>query len=178
MVDNEPPGELRPRSRRPATEAEAATLASAIRLRIIRLTHHEALTNREIAERLGRDPATTLHHVRRLVDHGFLRALPPRRGRRGSREIPYRSTGLSWWLEDMGNFSLPVREAVLEAFLSEVAEVGTGDLEQSRLVLRLDEAGLDELRRRLHDLLDEFAARPSDPDGRSVAVYLALYPTG
>ena len=78
-----------------ATEAEIATLASAVRLRIIRLTHTEALTNAEIAVRLGRDPATTLHHVRRLVTHGFLRAQPARRGARGAKEIPYRSTGLS-----------------------------------------------------------------------------------
>ena len=88
-----------PEKRRRATEAEAAALASGIRLRIIRLTFAEALTNRELAERLGRDPATTLHHVRTLVDTGFLVAEAARRGARGSREIPYRATKLSWALD-------------------------------------------------------------------------------
>ena len=41
------------------------------------------LTNREIAERLDRNPATVLHHVRTLVDRGFLAREPTRRGTRG-----------------------------------------------------------------------------------------------
>ena len=60
--------------RRPATEAEARALASAIRLRIMRLCLDRPLTNKEIAERLGANPATTLHHVRTLVATGFLAA--------------------------------------------------------------------------------------------------------
>jgi predicted transcriptional regulator len=66
--------------RRRATEAEANVLASGIRLRIIRLTYSEAMTNKELARGLGRDPATTLHHVRKLVEAGFLAAQSPRRG--------------------------------------------------------------------------------------------------
>ena len=54
--------------RRPATDAEARALASGLRLRILRLTLDEALTNKEIAERVGRNPASVLHHVRTLVD--------------------------------------------------------------------------------------------------------------
>ena len=77
-----------PAKRRAATEAEAAALASGIRLRIIRLTFSEALTNKELAERLGRDPATTLHHVRKLVETGFLAAQPPRRGDPGREGNP------------------------------------------------------------------------------------------
>src|SRR5882757_11405167 len=83
---------------RPASRAEAAALASPVRLRIIRLTYRRALTNKEIARRLGKDPATTLYHVRKLVAAGFLAAQPERTGPRGSKEIPYRSTGLSWRL--------------------------------------------------------------------------------
>ncbi|MCP2168422.1 ArsR/SmtB family transcription factor [Goodfellowiella coeruleoviolacea] len=162
-------------ARRQASRAEAAALASDVRLRIIRLTTHRALTNKEIAGRLGKDPATTLHHVRKLVATGFLEALPERRGTRGAREIPYRSTGLSWHL-DGGGTETGVDEAVLGAFLGEVAEVGPAALTQTRLILELDEHHRAELERRLHTLLDEFAARPVDPDGERVAVYLALYP--
>ena len=63
-----------PFERRAATDAEARALASGLRLRILRLTLDEALTNKEIADALDRNPASVLHHVRTLVDNGFLRA--------------------------------------------------------------------------------------------------------
>lgn len=165
-----PPGRL---PRRPATEAEIAALASGIRLRILRMTHHQPLTNREIARRLGRDPSTALHHVRRLVDVGLLQTLPVRRGTRGAREIPYLSTGLSWSLELAGT---AWHEAMLNAFLGEAAEVGVERLAQTRLVLRLDGGALAEFRDRLDELLREFAGRPVDPQAGGLGVYLALYP--
>ena len=145
------------------------------------MTYYLPLTNKEIAERLGRDPATTLHHVRKLVATGFLDPLPARRGTRGAREIPYRSTGLSWSLDrgshDDGG---ALDEAMLEAFLGEVADVGTDRLHQTRLALRLDDAQLGEFRDRLYALLREFAARPVVPGADGLAVYVALYrvPTG
>ncbi len=150
-------------------------MASAVRLRIIRLTRLEPLTNARIAARLGRDPATTLHHVRRLVRHGFLEALPARRGTRGAKEIPYRATALSWSLEGAGLES-GMPEAVLEAYLDEVTEVGIGALEQSRLVVRLAPAEAAALRAELHAVLDAYATRPDPPDGEAVAVYLSVYP--
>ncbi|MFB9902527.1 ArsR/SmtB family transcription factor [Allokutzneria oryzae] len=161
--------------RRTATEREAAALASAVRIRIIRLTVAEPLTNREIAERLDRDPATTLHHVRKLVDAGFLEALPARRGARGAREIPYRGTGLSWALE-MDRYGGTVNQPVLEAFLAEIAETGVEHMRFTRLSLRLGPAQHAEFESRLQDLIDEFAARPREPDGRGVGLFFARYP--
>lgn len=161
--------------RRPATPAQAAALGSAVRLRILRLCYQRPLTNKEIAGALGRDPATTLHHVRRLVDADLLAALQPRRGRRGAREIPYRATGLSWWLDPAAD-PTAVEEAMLEAFLGEVADVGVDALHQTRLVVQLDPTGVAELRERLAALFEEFVARPVDPSGQRQAVYLALYP--
>ena len=64
-------------------DADARALASTLRLRILRLCLDEPMTNREIAERLDRNPATILHHVRTLADRGFLAAQPVRRGTRG-----------------------------------------------------------------------------------------------
>ncbi|HWC83265.1 MAG TPA: winged helix-turn-helix domain-containing protein [Pseudonocardiaceae bacterium] len=164
------------RRRRPATRAEAAVLASAVRLRIIRLTFARALTNKEISERLDKDPATTLYHVRKLVDAGFLAALPVRTGVRGAREIPYESTGLSWRLEGAATED-GAAQAMLEAFLGEVAEIGANSLEATRLVLQLDQQAQEELRSRLYALLDEFAARSPQPGQRRTAVYLAVYPS-
>jgi DNA-binding transcriptional ArsR family regulator len=163
-----------PLHRRTATDIEASALASGIRLRIIRLTFGEAMTNKELAARLGKDPATTLHHVRKLVDAGFLTAQPPRRGTRGAKEIPYLSTGLSWRLKSPRS---GLDEAMLEAYLAEVAELGRGDLDQTRLVLQVSPAGQEEFKRRLEALLEEFRARPPEPPEERLAVYIGMYPS-
>ena len=161
--------------RRPATDAEARALASAVRIRILRLCLDQALTNKEIAERLDRNPASVLHHVRTLVDTGFLVAEGVRRGTRGAREVPYRATGKSW-LMDLDGRPAPARDPILGAFLAEVAAVGEQRLDSSRLGLRLGVADLAEFRRRLHGLLDEYARLPADPDGEKWSVYLGMHP--
>lgn len=163
-------------NRRPATEAEARALASAIRLRIIRLCLDRALTNKEIAERLGAHPATTLHHVRKLVDTGFLVADEVRRGTRGSREVPYRSTGKSWTLDVEESRVTGGNQAVLDAFLQEVRLVDIETAALSRLGLRLNEAEYAELLHRFTELLDELASRPLSTDGRAYSVFLAVHP--
>jgi DNA-binding transcriptional ArsR family regulator len=72
------------RQRREATPEEFKALAHPLRLRILRLCLHDSLTNKQIADQLGKDPATVLHHVRLLVDTGFLAAETPRPGARGA----------------------------------------------------------------------------------------------
>ena len=161
--------------RRPPTDAEARALASAVRLRILRLCLDEALTNKEIAARLDRNPATVLHHVRTLLDTGFLVAQPERRGPRGAREVPYRATGKSWLMDGAGR-SPHRRDPALGAFLQEVAAVGEERLESTRLGLRLSAADRAELDRRLHELLDSYARRPADPDGEKWSLYLGMHP--
>jgi DNA-binding CsgD family transcriptional regulator len=175
------PGYLRPdAARRVATDAERRALASVLRLRILRLCLYEPLTNREIAQRLGRNPATVLHHVRTLVDQGFLVAGQPRRGRRGSREIPYRSTGKSWTLElaePAGSAgSGGASNTLLRTVLAEVALVPESEVDASRLGLQLSPEHTEELRSRLAALLDEFARRPQDPGGRRWSLFLAMHP--
>ncbi|MFD4250971.1 MULTISPECIES: ArsR/SmtB family transcription factor [Amycolatopsis] len=150
-------------------------MASGIRLRIIRLTYAEALTNKEIAQRLGRDPATTLHHVRKLVDTGFLAPQPARRGNRGAKEIPYLSTGKSWELS--GEDDRALSEAMLEAYLSEIAELDRGELDQSRLVVRVDAEARREFEQRLLSLLDEFRDRSTPEGAEQFAIYVAVYPS-
>jgi DNA-binding MarR family transcriptional regulator len=157
--------------RRLATDEEAKALASTLRLQILRVCLHEAHTNKEIAEAVGRDPASTLHHVRRLVDNGFLSAQPVRRGTRGSREIPYLATGKSWQI------STPARARhLLDAFLEEVALVPATELDSSRLGLRLSPDDMTEFRERLQALLDEFAARPDDQTAPPWSFFMAMHP--
>lgn len=164
--------------RRQATEAEARALASALRLRILRLCLDDELTNKEIAHRLGRNPGSVLHHVRRLVDTGFLAALPERAGSRGSREIPYRATRKSWELTEPQERlpGLPTQSQVmLQTFLEELAEAGGEMRAASRLALTLTAGHFEEFTQRIGAILDEFAARPPDPDGTRWSVFFAMH---
>ena len=160
------------RERRPATEAEAKALASAVRLRILRLCLDRALTNKEMAQRLEANPATVLHHVRTLVDTGFLVAQPPRRGARGAREVPYLATRKSWGLDLAGTTDA---SAMVGAFLDEIRHIDLGRSRISRLGLRLSPQEHEELATRLHAILDEFEARPPTPDGRAYSLFVALH---
>lgn len=159
------------RAKRLATEEEAQALSSILRMRILRICLGEARSNKQIAETLGKDPATTLHHVRRLVDTGFLAAQPARRGARGAREIPYLATKKSWTLDTPGAHGV-----LIDAFIEEVGLVPTESVETARLGLRLTPAQKDEFDRRLSDLLEEFAARPEAPDGTAWSLFLAIHP--
>jgi DNA-binding transcriptional ArsR family regulator len=159
-----------PPQRRTATDAEARALASGLRLRILRLTLDEALTNKEIAEALGRNPASVLHHVRTLVDTGFLCAEPMRRGTRGSREIPYRATGKSWYVDAPAAYA----GSVIEAFVTEIASVPPEERELVRL--RISGADRQEFEKRLYELLQDFHERPRDREQPPHSVFIAMHP--
>lgn len=154
-----------------ADDAEARALASGLRLRILRLCLDEPLTNREIAEALGKNPATVLHHVRTLADTGFLQAQEVRRGRRGAREIPYLATGKSWWVQ-----APAAAGRLLEAFLSEIEQVPPEQRDLTRLGLRLPPEQMQEFGTRLAALLEEFAQRPRDPEAEPWSLFVALHP--
>jgi predicted ArsR family transcriptional regulator len=163
--------------RRLATEAEAKVLASTLRMRILRVCLHEPHSNKEIAQILERDPATTLHHVRRLVDTGFLAAQPVRRGTRGSREIPYLTTRKSWRL------SVPsVSRTLLATFLEEAAQVPLDELDTARLGLLLTSDEREELMDDLTAVLERYRVRTTPPEGRpssearAWSLFLAVHP--
>ncbi|WP_043614128.1 ArsR/SmtB family transcription factor [Nonomuraea candida] len=161
--------------RRPATEAEARALASSVRLRILRLCLDRALTNKEIADRLGANPATTLHHVRKLVQTDFLAAEPSRPGPRGSTEIPYRATGKSWDMDVRESGVTGANAAILDAFLEELKLVDIEEGDFARLGLRLTAEGYDELHTRLQEVFDEFRVRRPPPDGQAYSLFVALH---
>ena len=158
---------------RDATPAEMRALAHPLRLRILRLTLDQALTNKEMAERLERDPGTVLHHVRTLVRGGFLVAEGVREGRRGALERPYRSTGKSWMVRMAPNLDHTV--SVIDAVRDEIVEAGSdAALSTLRLGVRLDEDDLAELRRRIRLLGDEFEAR-GRPDGEPIGILAVVH---
>ena len=159
--------------RRPATPEEARALANPLRLRIIRLCLNQALTNEQLATRLGRDAGSMLHHVRMLVDTGFLAPGEERRGARGSVERPYRSTGKSWTL-DVGDQD-STTQAVIEAFGAEVAEMPKDAIvELSRLAARLQPAARDAFSERLRVLVEDLVAA-DDPDGEPYGFLFGMH---
>ena len=150
-------------------------MAHPLRLRILRLCLHDSLTNKEIADRLEKDPATVLHHVRVLVDNGFLEAETPRTGARGALEKPYRATGRSWSLSvDRFPADQQLTQAVVmvDALRAEMIEAGPERTRQgARLGLRLSDEAAAELAGRLETLVQEYAARPDDPTGRRYGLF-------
>jgi DNA-binding MarR family transcriptional regulator len=159
------------RERRPATDEEARALASALRLRILRICLGEGHTNKEIAATLGRDPASILHHIRTLVRTGFLEPQEERRGARGAREIPYLATRKSWRL------STPAMDrSMLDAFVEEVALVPADQVDLARLGLRLSDADMAEFRASLNKVFEDFASRPDDPAAPAWSVFVSLHP--
>ena len=158
-------------SKRDATDEETRALASSLRMRILRVCLSEPRTNKEIATVLGRDPATTLHHVRQLTRTGFLAAQEPRRGARGAKEIPYLATRKSWTL------NVPATSAVLlEAFLEEVSLTPAEDVQTARLGVRLSKDDLMRMNDRIAALFDEFAQLPDDPEGEAWSLFYAVHP--
>jgi DNA-binding transcriptional ArsR family regulator len=160
-------------ARRPATRAEARALAHPLRLRILRLCLDEALTNRELADRLDQDPATVLYHVRTLLRTGFLRREAERRGRRGAREIPYRSTRKSWTLSFEPDTTGTL--AMIDATRSELVEAGAdGVLELIRTAARLSPERVGELLARVRALIEETVADDGSGD-ESVGILVAVH---
>lgn len=160
-------------ARRPATPAEAKALAHPVRQRIIRLCSLGERTNQQLAAELGRDPATILYHVRKLVDSGFLAVGEVRSGPSGALEKPYRSTGRSWQIGVPPGQSGDASFAMLDAVREELADAGPDALVASaRFVVRVPEdelqawltevqAGIDALVERSGELASGADALPA-----------------
>jgi DNA-binding transcriptional ArsR family regulator len=159
--------------RRAASRAEARALAHPLRLRVLRLCLDEARTNRELADRLGEDPATVLYHVRTLVRNGFLAAEPERRGRRGAREIPYRATRRSWTLSFEPDATGHL--AMVDAARAELAEAGPDALlALVRLGIRARPDRVEQIDRAIADLVALIDAS-DDPAGEPIGFLIALH---
>jgi DNA-binding Lrp family transcriptional regulator len=140
-------------------------------MRILRICLHESRTNKEIATALGMNPGSVLHHVRTLVSTGLLRAEEPRVGRRGSREVPYRATGLSFFSDTPNASTL-----LIETFLQEADGIDPDDLDAWRLGVKLGPDAAAEFRSRFRDLVIEYADREPEPDGVALSLFVAIHP--
>jgi DNA-binding transcriptional ArsR family regulator len=153
-VDQYEPG----KKRREATPQEAKALGHPLRLRILRLCGQNELTNKQLADRLDRDPGTVLYHVRQLVEAGLLQPAPVRTGESGALEKPYRSDGRSWWLDGPLNEADPLTAfAPIQAFQEELREAGPESVQcYERFTLHLSPDQLAEFDRRIIEVRDEY----------------------
>ena len=160
-----------------ATPEELKALAHPLRLRILRLCLHDARTNKEVADALGKDPATTLHHIRLLVRTGFLAAQDVRTGVRGALEKPYLATRKSWTMrvsrpEDKEQEMV----AMVEALRDEMVAAGPESLvDGSRLGLKLSPVRAKALERRIRKLVADLVELGDDPDGDEYGFFVVLH---
>ncbi len=162
-------------TRRPASPEEAKALAHPVRQRIIRLCGIQERTNKELADALDRDPATVLHHVRRLVATGFLEACDERVGPSGAREKPYRSTGASWTLSLDEHPEEAGEVGMLDATREELLAAGPDVVRlAARFVVRLPEDELEALLARVHELIDEAVDRSAPLDDHRLPAHSAV----
>jgi DNA-binding transcriptional ArsR family regulator len=153
---------------RDATAQEMRALGHPLRWRILRLTLDTPMTNKQIAERLGRDPGTVLHHVRELVRTGFLEAGEVRRGKRGALERPYCASGKSWRVRLPPDAGTTV--SIIDAVRDEMVEAGDdAAIATLRLGVRLNPDDLAALRADLDELGRRYADR-DDPAGEPVGI--------
>lgn len=149
----------------------ARALSSPLRMRVLRLCAFDARTNKELAELLGVNPGTMLHHVRTLVEAGMLAPQEARTGTRGAREVPYQATGLSW--------SAPVpgmAPILIETMRQQLQGVDPEEIGVIWLGLRLNAEHRAELDRRLAELATEFKERGPDPDGEAASLVIVTHP--
>jgi predicted ArsR family transcriptional regulator len=153
-------------------ERRARALTSPLRMRILRLCLHEPRTNKELADELGVNPGTLLHHTRTLVDTGFLAAQEPRKGTRGAREVPYLATRRSW---RFGTDAL-MSSTLVETFLQEIEGLDHGRLHIVRLGVKLNAEHREELLERFQKLFEEYKDLPADADGEPLSLLFVEHP--
>ena len=148
--------------------AKGRALSSPLRLRILRLCLHQSRTNKEIAELLDLNPASSLHHVRTLVRTGFLVAEERRKGNRGAVEVPYIASRKSWQTP-VDN----VAPVLIETFLQETRNLPPEDIEVWRLGVKFNAARREEMLGKLRAVIEEYVQLPADDDGEATSLMIA-----
>lgn len=154
-------------------------------MRILRLAAQGELTNQQLASALDVSPGTSLYHVRTLLKAGLLEAGDVRTGDRGALERPYKSTGVTWWLNDpLKDAGDDARMAPLRQFWEELVAGPADNLATyATFLLHLTPADVVELDRQLLKVVDRWvlseADRKADPQATPHrGAFAALRPPG
>ncbi|MFF1382579.1 ArsR/SmtB family transcription factor [Arthrobacter sp. NPDC058288] len=148
--------------------AKGRALSSPLRLRILRMCLHQSRTNKEIAELLDLNPASSLHHVRTLVRTGFLVPGERRKGKRGAVEVPYTASRTSWHTP-VDN----VAPILIETFLQETRDLPSEDIEVWRLGVKFNAEHREEMLAKLRAVMEEYVRLPADDDGEATSLMIA-----
>jgi DNA-binding transcriptional ArsR family regulator len=140
--------------------------ADPLRVRVIHLLNSEALTNQQLADRLGEPQAKVFYHLRFLLDAGLI-TLVEERVRGGNVEKYYRATARLYGLrpgpDEPPTFAASMLESVLQEVAASEATWPDQPIEWENRRLRLSPPRAREFNRRLLDQLAEFWGGP-DPD--------------
>jgi DNA-binding transcriptional ArsR family regulator len=170
-----------PAHHRIATLAALRTVSDDRRHRILELLIAEPLGARTVAARLRMARTRVYYHLKLLEKHGFIVVVEERVVARRLERI-YRAVARGFRVDPalIGGGSPEVaqaRERILENTLDDLRARGLPPRPRdgtlvARTFLQLRPAQLAELRRRLAELIDDFA--PTDGDGEGLAVELAV----
>ena len=150
-------------------------LAHPLRIRILAMLEERPASPVQLAPRLGSTLGRVGHHVRVLRDLGLIELVETRQ-RRGAVEHIYKAAPVPGFSDDAWqNAGAAVRERVVAAVLAQVGDYVAGsaaaggfdrpDANLSRVPLRLDEAGWQELAaagRRFLAEVDEIQTRAGE----------------
>lgn len=148
--------------------AKERALSSPLRLRILRLCLHQSRTNKEIAELLGINPASSLHHVRTLVRTGLLLVEERRKGKHGATEVPYIASQ-----EFVSTPAASGSPILVETFLQEIKGLRPEDMEVWRLGVKFNPVRRGEMLAKLRAVLEEYQELPADDDGEATSLMIA-----
>lgn len=174
-------------------------VADPLRTQIVELLVHEALTVRQVAERLGLASSKLYYHFGLLETHGLIRIVSTRMVA-NVLEKQYRAAALDYDFDkSLLTFSTPqgqenlmtlvrttidaTRDDLLRSFQARAFALEQGSAAQPRQIIltrslsRLSEARAEELRAKLQALLREFSADEPGPEAQPFALTLAFYPT-
>jgi DNA-binding transcriptional ArsR family regulator len=166
-------------------------LSDGQRHRMLTLLMDEALTARELSQRLGIGRTRLYHHLGLLERHGLIR-VAERRVVSGIEERTYRAAARTFRVDRnllATHASEPeiagAQAAILESMAADLrvrsigyssaATIDESEILVARAFLRLNDARRRELRAKLSALIAEY--RTPDPDGRETECGLALYTT-
>jgi DNA-binding transcriptional ArsR family regulator len=163
-----------------STEQQFKAISDTVRSRILGVVQYQPLTAKQIAQRLQATPGAIGHHLHVLEEAGLVRVVA-RRLTRGIVASYYTRTARVFYYDLPKDVSGPTLGANLIAkahaeFLEAIVSNEADPLLMDGFPhVRVSQARMQELQKRLNDLLDEIFDEPPDPAGEVYSILFALF---